>query len=108
MSEYIHVEKPFLEQLAVLGWTAIDQGVGIIPSDPAPSLRNSFREWMLPAMFHAAVRAINSTEDGKPWLTDRQSPRQLRRRCCLTRRTWPKKKLFMQKSKLMVYIYGLI
>jgi len=27
MSEYLHVEKPFLDQLAALGWTAIDQGV---------------------------------------------------------------------------------
>lgn len=72
MSEYIHVEKPFLEQLAALGWTVIDQGVGIIPSDPAPSLRASFREWLLPEVFCNAVRAINTTEDGKPWLTDRQ------------------------------------
>lgn len=28
MSEYIHVEKPFLKQLAALGWAVIDQGVG--------------------------------------------------------------------------------
>jgi len=28
MSEYIHVEKPFLEQLAVLGWQVLDQGDG--------------------------------------------------------------------------------
>ena len=25
MSEYLHVEKPFLDQLAALGWTVIDQ-----------------------------------------------------------------------------------
>ena len=24
MSEYFHVEKPFLDQLATLGWTVID------------------------------------------------------------------------------------
>ncbi len=35
MSEYFHVEKPFLDQLAALGWTVIDQGHGFIPSDPA-------------------------------------------------------------------------
>ena len=35
MSEYFHVEKPFLDQLATLGWTVIDQGHGLIPLDPA-------------------------------------------------------------------------
>lgn len=72
MSEYPLVEKPFLDQLVALGWTVINQGVGIIPSDPSQSLRASFREWMLPDMFRSAVRAINTTEDGRPWLTDRQ------------------------------------
>lgn len=72
MSEYLHVEKPFLDQLATLGWTVIDQGYGIIPSDPAVSLRGSFREWLLPEVFRNAIRAINRTADGKAWLTDRQ------------------------------------
>lgn len=41
MSEYLHVEKPFLDQLTALGWTVIDQGqgLGFIPADPAASLR---------------------------------------------------------------------
>ncbi len=72
MSEYLHVEKPFLGQLAALGWTVIDQGQGFIPSDPAASLRGSFREWLLPEVFREAVRAINRTADGTAWLTDRQ------------------------------------
>ena len=72
MSEYFHVEKPFLDQLTALGWTAIDQGHGFIPSHPAPSLRGSFREWMLPDVFRAAVRSLNRTDDGKEWLTERQ------------------------------------
>ncbi|MCX7169697.1 MAG: HsdR family type I site-specific deoxyribonuclease [Proteobacteria bacterium] len=72
MSEYLHVEKPFLDQLAALGWTAIDQGQGFIPADPAASLRGSFREWLLPEVFREAVRAINLTADGLAWLTDRQ------------------------------------
>jgi type I restriction enzyme R subunit len=66
MSEYLHVEKPFLDQLAGLGWTIVDQGCGMIPSDPAASLRENFREWLLPQVFRDAVRAIN------PWLTDKQ------------------------------------
>ena len=72
MSEYLHVEKPFLDQLASLGWTVIDQGHGMIPSDPAASLRDSFREWILPEVFRESVRAINRSVDDTPWLTDRQ------------------------------------
>ncbi len=72
MSEYLHVEKPFLDQLKALGWTVIDQGQGFIPSDPGASLRTNFREWLLPRVFCDTVRSINLTTDGKPWLTDRQ------------------------------------
>ena len=72
MSEYLHVEKPFLQQLAALGWKVIDQGQGFIPSDPSKSLRTSFREWFLAEVFRDAVRAINLTPDGESWLTDRQ------------------------------------
>ncbi len=72
MSEYLHVEKPFLDQLAALGWSVIDQGQGFIPSDPTISLRGSFREWLLPEVFREAVRDINRTADGTAWLTDRQ------------------------------------
>jgi type I restriction enzyme R subunit len=72
VSEYLHVEKPFLDQLAALGWSVIDQGQGVVPNDPAHSLRNSFREWILPQVFRDAVRSINTGTDGQPWLTDRQ------------------------------------
>jgi type I restriction enzyme R subunit len=72
MTEYLHVEKPFLDQLVQLSWTVIDHGVGAIPSDPAVSLRTSFREWLLPEVFREAVRSINRTESGAAWLTDRQ------------------------------------
>jgi hypothetical protein len=72
MSEYLHVEKPFLDQLAALGWKVTDQGQGFIPSVPTQSLRMSFREWFLPQVFREAVRSINLTPSGKPWLTDRQ------------------------------------
>jgi type I restriction enzyme R subunit len=72
MSEYLHVEKPFLDQLDVLGWVVIDQGQGMIPSDPAKSLRGSFREWLLPEVFRESIRSINQTTDGQDWLTDRQ------------------------------------
>jgi type I restriction enzyme R subunit len=72
MSEYSEVELPFLQQLAAQGWTVVDQGCATIPQDPAVSLRTSFREWLLPGVFDAAVRRINTLPDGKHWLTDRQ------------------------------------
>ena len=30
MSEYFHVEKPFLDQLATLGWTVGDRGCSLM------------------------------------------------------------------------------
>jgi type I restriction enzyme R subunit len=71
MSEYSEVELPFLEQLASLEWTVIDQGGGIT-SDARPSLRSNFRQWLLPEVFDSVVRANNRTDDGREWLTDRQ------------------------------------
>ncbi|QDU25853.1 Type I restriction enzyme R protein [Anatilimnocola aggregata] len=71
MSEYSFVEKPFLDQLHALAWTVIDQGPGI-PTDPTKSLRASFREVTLRDVFNQAVRAINTTADGRTWLTDKQ------------------------------------
>lgn len=72
MSEYTEVELPFLQQLAAQGWTVVDQGCTNIPQDPAASLRQSFRDWLLPGVFDGAVRSINTLPDGSPWLTDRQ------------------------------------
>ncbi|MCH4878889.1 type I restriction endonuclease subunit R [Pseudomonas sp. TMW22090] len=71
MSEYTEVERPFLQQLAEEGWAVIDQGTGV-PQDATPSLRPNFRQWLLPEVFDRAVRAINRTDDGREWLTDRQ------------------------------------
>jgi len=71
MSEYTEVEQPFLHQVQELGWQMIDQGPDI-PADPAKSLRQSFRQWILPEVFARSVSAINTTPDGQPWLTQRQ------------------------------------
>jgi type I restriction enzyme R subunit len=54
MSEYEFVEKPVLDQLKALDWSVIDQGPDI-PSDPAKSLRTSFREVILRDEFNKAV-----------------------------------------------------
>lgn len=76
MSERSFVEKPFLDQLASLGWNVVDQGTGV-PTDPAKSLRTSFREVILPGIFRESLHSINrtnSTGNGQdqPWLTDKQ------------------------------------
>lgn len=72
MSEYAHVEKPLLTQLAGLGWTVIDHGVQMIPQDSAASLRSSFRDLILPQVFRDSVSMLNSLPDGRLWLTERQ------------------------------------
>jgi len=71
MSEYTEVEQPFLAQLESLGWEVIDQGQEI-PSDPAKSLRSSFRQWILPQVFERAVAAINRGSGEGTWLTEKQ------------------------------------
>lgn len=71
MSEYQLVEKPFLNQLKEQDWIIIDQGPSI-PQDPFESLRDSFRQWILPQVFKNAVCSINKTSDGVEWLTERQ------------------------------------
>jgi type I restriction enzyme, R subunit len=71
MSEYTEVEQPFLQQLAAMEWNSIDQGSDI-PHDPVQSLRQNFRQLILPEVFAAAVSRTNRTPDGKEWLTERQ------------------------------------
>lgn len=71
MAEYVNVEKPFLEKLRLLGWQVIDQGIGI-PQEPEKSLRENFKQVVLPAEFKNAVKKINTLPDGREWLTDKQ------------------------------------
>lgn len=71
MSEYTYVEKPFLDQLAALGWQITDHGNGV-PGDPTISHRSNFREVTLKDVFKQSVKAINKTDEGKEWLTDEQ------------------------------------
>jgi type I restriction enzyme R subunit len=71
MAEYINVEKPFLEKLRLLGWQVIDQGIGI-PQEPEKSLRDNFKQVVLPVEFKKAIKRINTTPDGREWLTDKQ------------------------------------
>ena len=59
MSEYKNVQKPFLEPDG-------------IPKDPKKSLRDSFTEVVLKSVFKESIKAINLTDNGEPWLTDKQ------------------------------------
>ncbi|MBD2815314.1 type I restriction endonuclease subunit R [Xenorhabdus sp. Flor] len=71
MSEYQLVEKPLLNQLDSMGWEVTDLGQGV-PTDPSTSFRSSFRDVILKGIFKTAAYRINTTEEGKPWLTDTQ------------------------------------
>lgn len=71
MSERTQVEKPFLDQLAALGWDIIDHGEAV-PTSPASSHRSDFKEVALRSVFKQAVAAINLDGAGAPWLTDAQ------------------------------------
>ncbi len=71
MAEYINVEKPFLDKLRQLNWKVIDQGFGI-PQDPSKSLRENFKQVLLPKVFKDSIKAINNTADGREWLTEQQ------------------------------------
>ena len=71
MAEYINVEKPFLEKLRRLGWQVIDQGLGV-PQEPEKSLRENFKQVVLPEEFKKAIKKINVTSNGREWLTNKQ------------------------------------
>ena len=71
MAEYTNVEKPFLDKLRLLQWKVIDQGFGI-PQEPERSLRENFKQVILPKVFKDSVKAINKTPDGQEWLTEQQ------------------------------------
>ncbi|WP_411167754.1 type I restriction endonuclease subunit R [Clostridium sp. MB05] len=72
MSEYLYVEKPFLDQLENLEWTIINYGPKGIPMDPSISLRENFDEIIIKKEFKEHVKRINKTKDGIEWITDEQ------------------------------------
>lgn len=72
MSEYLNVEKPFLEKLRQLNWEVIDHGANGIPQDPKKSLRSNFKEVVLKDVFKKSLNKINRINTGKEWLTEKQ------------------------------------
>ena len=63
--EYNLVERPFCEQLKLMGWQWIEGDTDV----PDLTERESFREPLLKCRFAAALRKIN-LRDGQPWLDD--------------------------------------
>lgn len=63
LDEYSHVEKPFLEQLAGLGWEVLELQMQQVPGQ---SFRTSFSEVVLKPKLREALVKIN------PFLTDAQ------------------------------------
>jgi len=63
LDEYSHVEKPFLEQLAGLGWDVLELQM---QQQPGQSFRTSFSEVVLKPKLREALVKIN------PFLTDTQ------------------------------------
>ena len=58
MSEYLHVEKPFLDQLEALRWTVIDQGQGLHPNGPGSEPPDRISRMAAPGVFRGAVRSL--------------------------------------------------
>ncbi|EPA97802.1 type I restriction endonuclease subunit R [Pseudomonas sp. G5(2012)] len=60
------VEKPFVAQLQALGWA---YNAGSL-DDPAVTGRTSFAEVIQEGLLREQLRALNSGDDGAPWLDD--------------------------------------
>ena len=72
-TEYTMVEKPFLDQLAAMGWEVREGDTEVADFTE----RSSFREVLLRKRLANAIRRINVDEDGQPWLDDSRVNRAL-------------------------------
>lgn len=75
LDEYNHVEKPFLEQLKILGWNENENEVIELKmqQEPSESYRNSFSEVVLQPKLRASLKKIN------PFLTESQIDEVIRK-----------------------------
>jgi type I restriction enzyme R subunit len=72
--EYDLVERPFSEQLRLMGWGWLEGDTDV----PELTERASFREVLLKGRLRAALRRINPGPDGQPWLDDPRIDRAVR------------------------------
>ncbi len=71
--EYDLVEKPFCEQLKVMGWQWLEGDTDV----PKFTERENFREVLLKGRLTAALRKLN-LRDGQPWLDENRLARTIR------------------------------
>ncbi len=71
--EYDLVEKPFCEQLKLMGWQWLEGDTDV----PYLTERENFREVLLKGRLAAALRKLN-LRDGQPWLDDARIARAIR------------------------------
>jgi type I restriction enzyme R subunit len=72
--EYDLVEKPFSEQLKLMGWGWLEGDTDV----PELTERANFREVLLRDRLRAALRRINPGPDRQPWLDDARIDRAIR------------------------------
>jgi type I restriction enzyme, R subunit len=79
-SEYTTVEKPFLTQLAKLGWEVLElkNADSDVPYLADPE-RTSLREVLLKSRLKRALKAINTDSAGESWLTDEHVTQMINR-----------------------------
>ena len=71
--EYDLVEKPFCEQLRLMGWQWFEGDTDV----PELTERETFREVLLKGRLTAALRKLN-LRDGQPWLDETRITRAIR------------------------------
>ena len=64
--EKTYVEIPFIEQLKGMGWEHLEGDIDV----PYLTERDSFRDVLLTARLHKAIKEINLDDEGRPWLDD--------------------------------------
>jgi type I restriction enzyme R subunit len=64
--EYRMVERPLVEQLVSMGWQMLDGDISV----PYLTERQSFRDVLLGGRLRTALRTLNLTQEGKPWLDE--------------------------------------
>lgn len=72
--ESLLVERPFCQQLELLGWTWLEGDTDV----PELTERQTFRETLLKPRLAAALRKLNPGPDGLPWLDETRIDKAIR------------------------------
>ncbi|MGE5658095.1 MAG: type I restriction endonuclease [Actinomycetota bacterium] len=66
--EYIHSEKPIIDQLISMGWQQIEGDW----NNPQVTERENFKQVLITQRLKAAIKRINLDENGNEWLDETQ------------------------------------